>query len=217
MIKFNKFSFGYKSNNLLFKNLNLNISKDQITIMTGNNGSGKTTFCRLIIGLLHKYSGNLQIDGIEQTQLSTLKISDNITYIKQEPASNIVSAIPREDLDIWLHKFLTKQDSNNKIIDEALDYFNLQEQADQPVWELSSGQLKRIGLSALILNKNKFWLLDEPTSGLDNELINILLEIIKIQKERKMGMLIISHRYEKFSEVADRVLEINNKKIMELK
>jgi len=216
MITFDKFCFFYKIDNPVFEKLDLSIKSNQITVLTGSNGSGKTTFCRLLIGLIKKYSGNLKIDGVEQKDLSITNISKKITYIKQEPAANIVSAIPREDLDIWIHKFCTDFNSDKKQLDEVLDYFILNKQADQPVWELSSGQMKRIGLAALLLNKDKFWLLDEPTSGLDNDLIDKLLELIKAQKEQKKGMMIISHRHDKFIDVADRILEIKNKKIMEL-
>jgi len=217
MIDLKDFSFKYGNGLPLFKDQNLTIQKEQVTVLTGGNGSGKTTFCRLIIGLLNDYSGSFKINGTEQTKLSTLTISDLITYIKQEPAANLVSALPGEDLDIWLHKFLLKSSSNEKTINEALRYFDLEEQAETPVWELSSGQLKRIGLAALLLNKEKYWLLDEPTSGLDNQLINRLIDLIKEQKELSNGMLIISHRYKKFIDVADRILEIQDNKILELK
>jgi len=215
MINFKNFSFSY--NNIpLFENLDLDIRSDQITLLTGFNGSGKTTICRLIMGLIKNYSGSLKINGIEQHKWKTLDLAENITFIKQEPTANIVASFPSEDLDIWLHRFRTKFSANTEMIDEALSFFDLIEQKDQPVWELSNGQLKRIGLAALLLNSDKYWILDEPTSGLDKALIGRLIQLIGIKKEQKNGILLISHRFEKFKGIADKILEIRDKTIQEM-
>jgi len=216
MIDLKGFTFSFSEDLPLFEDLNITLNRNEVTVLTGSNGSGKTTFCRLITGLVRDYSGSLTIDGEEGSKLSTTRISDKITYIKQEPAANLVSALPEEELDIWLHKFRASPHSNGNIIIEALKYFQLEMQADTPVWELSSGQLKRIGLAALLLNKEKYWLLDEPTSGLDSELIDKLTNLITAQKKSGNGMLIISHRYEKFTDIADRILKIHNNKILDL-
>jgi ABC-type multidrug transport system ATPase subunit len=218
MISFKNFSFNYINNIPLFKDLDFNIKKDQITVLTGFNGSGKTTFCRLIMGLLKNYNGSLKINGIEQHKLNTFQLAEKITFLKQEPTANIVASFPDEDLDIWLHKFRSQFSANSEIINDALSFFSLIDQKDQPVWELSSGQLKRIGLAALLLNLNKYWILDEPTSGLDPALIGRLIELIEKKKEQKKnGILLISHRFEKFQNIADRILEIKDKTIREIK
>jgi len=214
MIYLNDFSFGFKEQ-LLFKSIDLKIRSDEITVLTGGNGSGKTTFCRLIMALTNGYSGSLKINEEEQRTYSTKSLSNIITYIKQEPSANIVSDLPIEDLKIWQDKFMRKDIDDEPIVN-ALNFFGLDDQLSQPVWELSSGQQKRVGLAALLLNRDKFWLLDEPTSGLDNQLIKILLNLIEDQRAQKRGMLIISHRNEKFTAVADRILEIQDKSIKEI-
>ena len=209
-IQFKDFSFGFNDNSI-FDNINFEIKTDEITILSGSNGSGKTTLCRLLMGFLKDYSGQLSVDDIENKTQSTVEISNFITYIKQEPSANVVSAFPAEDLEIWLHKFIGNEIESAKVVD-ALKYFGLEAHAKQPIWELSNGQLKRVGLSSLLLNTDKFWILDEPTAGLDDLLIDKLLTLIKNQKNRNKGMIIISHRSEKFIDVADNFIEIENKK-----
>jgi ABC-type transport system involved in cytochrome c biogenesis ATPase subunit len=166
MISLKNLTFSYPDSDTIFSDLELNINQAEVTILKGENGSGKTTFCRLIMGLLHNYSGSIKLFDKEVGKLVTEQIADKIVYIKQEPADNIVAASAVEDLHIWQHKFSGGQDTEQ--IASALDYFNLIPQAEQPVWELSSEQLKRIGLAALLLNRTKYWILDEPTAGLDN-------------------------------------------------
>ena len=217
MIEFHRFSFAYNNSDLIFSDLDLSINKNEVTILTGPNGSGKSTLCRLIMGLTRSYQGKLVIDGNDSSDLSTVKIAGIITHLKQESGANIVSALPNEDLEIWLHKFKSSFNISDYDVQTALDYFELTAQSEQPVWELSSGQLKRVGLAALMLNRNKFWLLDEPSTGLDAVLLNKLRSVIYEQKMNGQGMLIISHRFRIFDDVADRRLEIKDKKIVEIK
>jgi energy-coupling factor transport system ATP-binding protein len=216
MFKFKDLSFAYPKSESIFSEINLEINPSEITTLTGSNGSGKTTFCRLIMGLTGPYSGSLRINDIECSDLTTVEIAGKIVHLKQEPTANIVSAMPQEDLEIWMHKYIDQTAVDQSKLDAALDHFNLRSQSKQPVWELSNGQLKRVGLSALLLNRDKYWILDEPTSGLDSHLIDRLIDLIKQQKQNNSGMLIISHRYEKFKGTADRFLEIKNKKVIDI-
>ncbi len=215
MLEIQDLSFAYSDGIPIFEKINLNLSFNEITLLKGTNGCGKTTLCRLIMKFLKCQSGNIIINNINTDQLTTEQISEGITYLKQEPAANVVAATAAEDLSIWLQKFRKKIDPEDKI-ETALQYFGMQELSEQPVWELSSGQLKRIGLSALLLNKEKYWILDEPTSGLDDSLIEKLMQLIKSQKEKNKGMLIISHRANLFRQTADKFFEIKDKKIFEI-
>jgi len=216
MFSINGLSFGFRPEELLFDDLHLNLPLSKISVLTGVNGSGKTTFCKLLTGLIANYKGNLLIEGQEQKKLSVPEIAEKVTFLKQEPAANIISALPKDDLKIWLHKFSPGEYDDSKVWD-ALNHFDIADQAEKPVWELSNGQLKRVGLAGLWLNKDKYWILDEPTSGLDTEQINHLLELIEAQKLKGKGMLIVSHRYTNFLKFADQILEIKDNKIQDIR
>ena len=213
MFKLEDFSLQYNSNKIIFQNVNLQIQSNKITLLTGANGSGKTSLLRILSGLHKKYSGNIIIENQNLSACSVECLAEKVIYLKQEPHANLIAATPFEDLEIRLHKF-----SNTKIdeslITSALEAFEMQDFIHKPIWKLSGGQAKRIGLAALKLANDKFWLLDEPTSGLDTKLQNNLLEIIANHKEN--GALIISHRLELFSKIADNIYEISDKKIIKL-
>ncbi len=208
-------TFSYDGINMIFEDVNISLPHDKITLLDGVNGSGKTTFCRLLSGLEKGYSGKIFLNDNILSLLSTSQLANEMTYIKQEPSANVVAATPDEDLTIWQHKFKEKIGNDDTLIrNEALKEFNMITFKDQPFWELSGGQIKRSGLAALLLNYGKYWILDEPVTGLDEKLVNVFVNILQKRKEEGKGALIITHQQQKFKPLIDSFLKIENKKIL---
>jgi len=215
MLKIIDLTFAYQDSDPLFTNLSQNISTTGLTLLCGANGSGKTTICRILSGLEKKYKGKIHIDNLELHKASVADLSEQLIYLKQEPMANVVSTTPREDLDIWLNKFSSRQ-TNNQLIEEALSKFSLTSQKDSHIWELSSGQIKRVGLAAVSLFPQKFWILDEPTSGLDTNLINTFIELLKERIKKNLGTLIVTHRLELFKDMDPTIIQIREKDLKEI-
>ncbi|MCF7920316.1 MAG: ATP-binding cassette domain-containing protein [Candidatus Cloacimonetes bacterium] len=193
-IKIQNLSFSFPKK-LIFKNVNLDITTNSVSLLTGANGSGKTTFCRLLSGLQTGYSGEI----ISPTKL---------LYLKQSAETNLLAATPALDLSLWSN---VNCKIKNVKLREILNYFDLNEKADQPVWELSGGEQQRLVLSALLLHPDHFWLLDEPAAGLDDAQQKKLLQLLQ---EHKNGALIVSHRKELFAPVTTQVFTIADWKII---
>jgi len=212
-IKVSNLSFSYYQNSNLFKNISLDLPFEEVTLLKGKNGSGKTTFCRLLSGLEKNYTGTIHIDDLNLRPISFAERSKYLIYIKQEPLSNIVTATPEEDLILWQHGFdkknVTSTSNHRNLI---MEKFKIAHLKNKPFWELSGGQIKRVGLAALLLNYDKYWILDEPISGLDTKLSEIFIEILEERKKLGKGCLIISHKEDHFLSLTDKVYEIENGK-----
>ena len=115
------------------------------------------------------------------------------------------------DLGIWQAGFEVNN-IDEAAIEKALNYFDMLNYKDKPVWELSEGQRQRVALAALLLNKQKIWLLDEPAAGLDSTRQRQLKKLI-IEQSKQKGILIISHRYDLFADVSEKIYEIKEKSI----
>ncbi len=212
--KIDNLSFSYNDKKQIFSQFHLELDLKKITLLEGANGSGKTTFCRLLAGLENFFSGSILLDGVNISKLSINKISENIVYIKQEPLANIVASTADEDLFIWQSKFLHNEtETFAKLRKEALSKFKMKPAKDAPVWNMSGGEIKRIALSALLLNYNKYWILDEPTAGLDKKSVGILIDIIQKRKNNGYGALIVTHRIKEFEHLIDIKMQIENWKI----
>ena len=214
--KINELSFFYSSNKQIFRNSNLELTFEKITLLSGKNGSGKTTLCRLLSGLEKRFQGCILLENKNLSKIPVNIIAKKVVYLKQESLANVVAANPDEDLAIWQHKFrLNNNTTFEKRRSSALEYFDIYNFKDKPIWELSSGQIKRVGLSALLLNDEKYWILDEPFGSLDDKSVELLLHILDTRKKRMKGCLLITHQFQKCKSITDRWLQIENKNIIE--
>jgi len=212
-IKIKDLSFAYQAKNPIFTNTTLELQFNEITFLKGENGSGKTTLCRILSGLEKNYSGSILLNDLDLKSVSFSERAKSIIYLKQEPLSNVVAATPDEDLILWQHGFGKHTERFSELRNKVLEKLRIKHLKDKPFWELSGGQVKRIGLAALLINYDKYWILDEPIAGLDNTLVRIFIEILEERKALGKGCLIISHKEEKFLNLIDKNYLIENRKI----
>jgi len=208
-------SFSYETPVNIFLEVSTEISLNEVTFLKGSNGSGKTTFCRIISGLEKEYFGSVQISDLDVQKASFEDLAKHVVYLKQEPQTNVVAATADADLRLWYYHLNKEKKSAKNLRQKVMRRLKIDELKDEPVWELSGGQIKRIGLAGLLLNYDKYWILDEPLSGLDNSLANIVIQILEERKCLGKGCLIISHKEDLFSNLIDNKLFIENKKIIQ--
>ena len=214
MIEVTNLSFSYNKYNQIFKECCFRLESDKITLLNGANGSGKTTLCRLLSGLENNYSGRILLNS---KNINKTDIAKEISYLKQDAENNIIAATPDLDLEIWQTKFIFK-DTENLMIkrEEALKYFSIISKKDQPVWQLSGGQVKRVGLASILLHSHKYLILDEQFSGIGKDSIKSLQEIITQRSSKGYGALIISHDNFSMNSFCDDIFHIKNKKIYKI-
>lgn len=173
----------------LFRDLRFVLNPGQALHIKGVNGVGKTSLLRIVSGLLAPDSGEINYQG------------SGIHFIADKPAV-------RSELTVWenLNYLAALLCASSEYIDQAINSFNLAEQANTYVSNLSYGQQQRVGLAQLLLKPAKLWLLDEPATGLDQEGISVLEHLIE-QQLNVGGMVIFSsHQPLQVTEVQELVL-----------
>ncbi|KAA0969716.1 heme ABC exporter ATP-binding protein CcmA [Aureimonas fodinaquatilis] len=149
---------------LLVPPQDLALSAGQGLIITGDNGAGKSTFLRVIAGLLPSAAGHITIDGAMASDGEpATRCSEICHYVGHRNGMKPHMSV-RANLSFW-QKFLQSDDA--RAIDAALLALNLFDFADLPFGYLSAGQQRRVALCRLLVAPRKLWLLDEPTNALD--------------------------------------------------
>ncbi|NUU98599.1 ABC transporter ATP-binding protein [Marinitoga sp. 1154] len=211
MLELKNISFKTGSRKIL-EDISYKFEKGKIYAVLGNNGVGKSTLARIIMGLdgyIRKHGGLIIFNGEDITNLNiTERAKRGITMAWQEP-------VRYEGLGVREHLTLGKRInlSDSELIEilnlVGLNPFYLHRKVDKT---LSGGERKRIELASLIILKPKFAIFDEPDSGIDM-MSNIMIErIFKIITANGGTVLSITHR-EEIAEIADEAFLICSGKI----
>jgi heme exporter protein A len=136
-------------------------------VLTGANGSGKSSLLRLVAGLLRPAAGQLSW-GTEPVAADPVGHRLRLHYVGHQDALK-PAMTPREMLNFWAALRGLQQRHPAAALDRAFTVFNLEAVADWPCRWLSAGQQRRVALARLLVSPAPLWLLDEPTSVLDDD------------------------------------------------
>ena len=191
--------------------ISITIKKGEIYGLIGKNGAGKTTLFRIITGLSHKSSGDLEIFGkSEEKDLNTARTM--IGSLIESPAfyKNMTA---RENLEV---SRLVRNIAGKECIDEVLELVGLSDTNKKKVKNFSLGMRQRLGIANALLGNPKLLILDEPINGLEQMGIVEIRELLKkINKEKDVTILISSHILGELSELATNYGIINNGRLVE--
>ena len=169
MLLINNLSF-YRNETKIFENLNLSLSNKKIVQIKGRNGSGKTTFLKVILNILEPNNGEIIWKG-KNIKKNIFDFYKQTTFIMDNNTSTRELSV-EDNINFW--RGLSSSKLNNEEIFELLNKLNIEKYYKTKVMYLSSGERKKLELIRLILEQKKLWVLDEPFNHLDDLSIEIL-------------------------------------------
>jgi len=189
MLLINNLSF-FRDDNLIFENLNLSLGNGQITQIRGKNGSGKTTFLKVILNLLSSKTGEIFWEG-QNINKNIFNFYNQITYIADHNTSSRKLSV-LDNINFW--KGLSSSNLSNDETLLLLETFNLKKYLNTETMYLSSGEIKKLELLRLILEQKKIWILDEPYNHLDDSSIEILNQTF-VDHTNNDGIILFASHY----------------------
>lgn len=209
MLEVNNLSKSY-NDNLVLDNISFSIKKCDIVSVVGPSGSGKSTLLRCI-DLLEKSEGEILFEG---KKLYKGEIGKKIGMVFQQfnlfPHLSVLDNIILAPTKL---KLMAKKDATKKAY-ELLDTIDLKDKANSYPNELSGGQKQRVAIIRTLIIDPDIILFDEPTSALDPEMIGEVLELIKGIANTGKTMMIVSHEMGFVKNVSNRVLFLEDGKIL---
>ena len=223
LIKFDNVSFSYQTTDEkdnpvsipVLKDFNLSIEQGSFVAILGHNGSGKSTVAKLTNGILFADSGTVTVNGkVAKNDDSIYDIRRDAGMVFQNPDNQIVSSIVEEDVAFGVENLGVPADECRKRVDDALKTVGMYEYRLKTPSKLSGGQKQRVAVAGIIAMKPKCIILDEPTAMLDpNGRKEVIDTVIKLNKEEGITIVLITH-YMDEAVKADRVVVMDNGKIM---
>jgi len=193
--------------------IDFKVYKGECVGFLGPNGAGKTTTVRMIYCFLPLNEGELSVAGKDVTTQS-------------REIKSIVGVAPQEDnldpdftvlknLLVYARYFDIPKAEAAKRAEAQLKFFQLQEKQNVQIVELSTGMKRRLIVARALINEPQILLLDEPTTGLDPQARHLVWDEIRTLRKRGVTIIITTHYMDEAAELCDRILLMDNGKIIE--
>ena len=202
----------------VLKDINLDIGAGEVVVVCGPSGSGKSTLIRCINRLEEIEQGELFVDNMKvhekKTNMTQLRAEIGFVfqhfnlYPHMTALENIVIA------PIKVRKI--KREEAERLGREILRRVGLEDKAGAYPAQLSGGQQQRVAIARGMGMRPKIMLFDEPTSALDPEMINEVLDVMRVLAREGMTMIVVTHEMGFAREVANRVVFMDEGEIIEV-
>jgi len=212
MIQIKNLDFKYEDE-LILKNINLNILNSTYTAIIGANGSGKTTLAKHLNALLLPTKGSVNIDNID-TKKDQFNVRKDVGFVFQNPEDQLVYSIVEEDIAFGLENLGLETKEMKTKVNEIMKEVQINYLAKKNVNMISAGQKQLVALAGVLVMNPKYIVFDEPTTLLDNKnKTNIMSTINKLNKKNKMGIILVTNLLSDIK-YAENVIVLNNGKII---
>lgn len=220
MIKFDNVNFTYAENKNKSLEVNaVHVKKGECIVVTGTSGSGKSTFTKIINGLIPYFfegelKGNVFLNKKDIQEMSVCEVSQIVASVFQDPSSQFFTNAVDSELAFTCENFGLERDViiNNMV--NATLLTQIEDLLGEKLEETSGGQKQKVAIATALTLPIKILLLDEPSSNLDFHAIEILTTILKKLKNKGYTIVIAEHRLYYLKELFDRVFYLKSGKIL---
>ena len=198
--------------------LSLTVNEGEYVAVLGHNGSGKSTFAKLLNMILVPTGGKLWVDGRELTdpefsEEDLFSLRRKIGMVFQNPDNQLVAGVVEEDVAFGLENMGVPYDEMHKRVKEALRLVGMTEYAQHAPSRLSGGQKQRVAIAGVLAMMPRCMILDESTAMLDPQGRREVLETVeRLHKDNGITLLHITHYMEEAAR-ADRVIVVHDGRI----
>ena len=214
IVKTSKLWYKYQDGPTVLRDVNINIFKGEFVALIGRNAAGKTTFAKLLNGLLKPLKGKVEINGLNTKSTTVENLSKYVGYVFQDPNVHLFADTVEEEITFMMNNLGFSSNAIKKSLEIMLKQFNLDYCRHMYPRSLSTGEKQRVALASVLAARPQLLILDEPTRGLDYGLKKNLMNYITRYQKNGGTVILISHDIEIIAEFGERVILMGEGKIV---
>ena len=212
-IQFENVSFQYENSEeqMALKHIRVSIPKGQVVLVCGKSGCGKTSFTRMINGLVpHFYEGTMEgtvfLNGTDIAENKLYKTAEMVGSVFQNPKSQFFTVETDSEIVFASENLAKPAEDIYQNFENTVTTFRIEKLLGRSLFELSGGEKQKIACASVSTLNPDIVVMDEPTSNLDVDAIEDLKKIVEQWKKKHKTIVIAEHRISWLFEIADRVL-----------
>jgi energy-coupling factor transporter ATP-binding protein EcfA2 len=184
----------------------IEIPPGQTLAVAGQNGSGKTTFSKLVNGLLHPTSGSVSVHGQDTSGRRVQDLARHVGYVFQNPNHQLFARSVREELAFGPRNLGIAEAEIAQRVGEVAEAFGLTGQLGDHPYHLGFPIRKLVSIASVVTMRPSIMVLDEPTTGQDHRTTDAIVRVIRELRDSGVTVVCISHDMDLVVAVADRVV-----------
>ncbi|MBQ6582306.1 MAG: energy-coupling factor ABC transporter ATP-binding protein [Mogibacterium sp.] len=210
MIEFQNVIFSYEKGKPVISDLSLRIEDGEAVGLIGANGAGKSTFLKLLLGLVSG-EGCILVDGLEVNRENLAKIRQKLGFVLQNSDNQMFMPTVFEDMMFAPLNYMVSREEAERRVDEILERLDLTYLKHKYNHKISGGEKRMAAIATILAMEPDAILMDEPTSSLDPYNRRIVINTIRSLPQTK---LITSHDLDMILDTCERVILLSGGKIV---
>lgn len=207
-----RFGYGKTKDAELIHGISLSIEDGEFVALTGENGAGKSTFSKLLAGILKPSDGKICVNGIDTKKAKNSMLAKTTGFLFQNPDRQLCTYTVLDEITFGQKALKTgTEEEISKRTEKIIERFGFN--PDEAPFSLSRGQRQRLALASIIAVEPKVMILDEPTTGLDYKECMEIMSAVKELNKNGTTVIMVCHDMELVLDFARRMIVLADGKI----
>lgn len=202
------------------KNINLEVDSGEFVLILGPSGSGKSSLVNLLNGTIPSiFEGDLEgevvVDGKDTKNNPVMEMSKIVGQVFQNPEAQIVNVLVKDEIFFGPENLNLPREEIITNASDAISLVGIEDLLDRDIFQLSGGQMQKVGLASVLSMKPKILVLDQPTANIDPQSTREIFRLLgKLNKELGVTVLIIEHNVDELADLITKVVVMCNGEIV---